>query len=412
MSDQTIASTLSDSPIKASPVAPVYKQSIKSAAHSLPPAPKYNNELPKDEEVLSSNRIQTTLTNVEKNIEAPALEESHEEVEEEPEAIIESITPEKNEVAEQATKEVVADKIQEFDLDNEEDTNFLKDLYKDSDINKEETTASEKTKTSKIYEVELEEKYRPYKEKATEYESVLADPMAKAFIEYLKSGKRDPNEFAKEAGFINIESLTPEQVMEQDFRNEGLTSEEITQELEAFENLSPYEKKKRVNSVKAELIQKRDEKLKTFTAGTEKVQAVQQQAVKMGMAQLNDLIPKMESKKYEGLLITPEMANSIKQFVISHPEPSFDENGQFVGYDIKESISTAVTKLYKNEWKKSLVELGRTLGADKTLTARIRPNKKVATSAIAPISQKSFEDIARERADKQWKKRGVNPTKK
>ncbi len=164
--------------------------------------------------------------------------------------------------------------------------------------------------------------------------------------------------------------------------------------------------------MKTELIQKRDEKLKTFTAGNEKMKVVQEQAVKNGMAQLNDLIPKMESKKYEGLLITPEMANSIKQYVISHPEPSFNENGQFVGYDIKESISTAVAKLYKNEWKKSLVELGRTIGADKTLTARIRPNKKVATSGVVPVQQKSFDDIAEASADKQWKKRGINPTKK
>ncbi len=412
MSDQTI----NVAPIqRATPVAQVYKQAVKASAHDLPPAPKYRDTLPTDEEVLASTKVPTTLNPpVEKT--EPAEVDTIDEVtegEEEVLPVIESVVPEKNEVAAQAKAEVVGEKIQEFDLDNEEDTNFLKDLYKDSTADLEDTkSTTEKTKTSKVSEVELEEKYRPYKEKASEYEAVLADPMAKAFIEYLKSGKRDPNEFAKEAGFINIESLSPEQIMEQDFRNEGLTADEIAQELEAFEALSPYEKKKRTNSVKAELIQKRDEKLKTFTAGTEKVQAVQQQAVKMGMAQLNDLIPKMESKKYEGLLITPEMANSIKQYVISHPEPSFDEKGQFVGYDIKESISTAVTKLYKNEWKKSLVELGRTIGADKTLTARIRPNKKVATSAVAPVSQKSFEDIAQERADKQWKKRGFNPTKK
>lgn len=394
-----------------SPVSQTYRQSIKKSAYDLPPAPDLSNKsLPTDEQVLGKTNTTTPLETsiIEKVIPDTEVDVDTNETTEDNDPIIEPITPEINEAAEKAKEAVVEEKIKEFDIDNEEDSNFLKELYKEDNtpsVDAEGKPVATKEKTSKVTEVELEERYKPYKEKAAEYEAVLADPMAKAFIEYLKSGKRDPNEFAKEAGFLNVESMTPEQIMEIDFKNEGLTAEETAQELEAFEGLSPYEKKKRANSVKSELIQKRDEKLKTFTAGNEKAQKIHQQAVQHGMAQLNDLIPKMEGRKYEGLLITPDMANRIKQHVISYPEPMLDEKGQFIGYDIKESVSTAVAKLFKNEWKKSLVELGKSLGADKALTARIRPNKKVATSAVLPVHQKTFDDVAKEHSDKQWAQR-------
>ncbi len=394
------------------PVAQVYKQEVRKLAFNLPPAPDLSGRtLPTDEEVLGSTKgtpapteeVNPTLNNEEGEV-AP----------EEVEPAIESIEPEPNVEAEVATKEVAGEKIAEFNLENEEDNDFLKTLYKDDDkdVEADSDKAPVKAKASKETEAEYEEKYKPFKEKAAEYEAVLSDPMAKAFIEYLKSGKRDPNEFAKEAGFLNIETMTDKQVLEYECTQAKLSAEEIEAEIESFETMTPLQKKRHIDSTKSEMIQKRDEKLKAFTAGNEKAQKVQQEAVRIGMAQLNDIIPKMEQKKYEGLLITPEMANRIKQHVISHPEPAFDDNGQFVGYDIKESISTAVTKLYKDQWKKSLVELGRSIGADKTLTARIRPNKKVATSAVIPTQQATFDDVYKDRMDAKWKERGKPNLKK
>ncbi len=382
-------------PTLAVPVQAVYRNAVKESAFGLPPAPKLDDS----PERTVAERVDTPI-HVEKDTDALADEE----VVEAP--IIESIKPEVNEEADKA-KKVVADEepLEEFDMvDNEEDKEFLKTLLKKD---KSEVVSDNKgvDKKEKNSTADLEEKYKPYKEKATEYDAVMSNPVAKAFIEFIKSGKSDPNEFAKEAGFINIDAMTPEQILEMDFKNEGLTEEEISQEMESFQEKSPYEKKKRVNEIKSGLVHKRDEKLKAFTAGSEDRQKLYQLAVKDGMSQLNEVIPKMEGKKYEGMLITSDMANSIKQYVISKPEIIFDEQGRVIGFDIKESISNAVSKLYRDEWKRSLVELGKTLGADKALTARIRPSKKIASSSVIPVQRTTLDDVAEAHANKLWDKR-------
>ncbi len=388
----------------ASPVAPAYTQSIRESAKNLPPVEGFVKKTtsPTDKEVLGKNTTEHTLEQEE--------DFEEEEVEEIPEPVIDPIKTEVNEEAEAAKEEVAGEKkVDEFKLDDENDTEFLKDLYK----NEISAEGKEEVKTPKASEIEIEAKYAPYKAKAAEYDAVLADPLIKAFIENVKAGKKNPIEFAKSVGFIDVESMTAEEVIKYECEQAKLTPEETEMELESFSSMTALQKKRHVESTKSELIQKRDEKLKTFTAGNEKVQAVQREAAKVGTSQLKDLSQKMVGKKYEGLLITPEMMNSIEQHVISRPEPVFDEKGQFVGYDIKESISTAVTKLYKDQWKKALVELGRTIGADKTLTARIRPNKKIAGAAAIPIQQKDFKDIVNDASKKTWDKRlGNKPNTK
>ncbi len=409
MSEQGIASNK-----VISPVPNVYRQSISEAANALPPAPNYNqvNTLPTDAEVLGRTTIaKTDPPATTPAVEDPKEEELGEEEVEIPEPTVVPLEINKNEEAEAATKEISGEKkLEEFKLDDENDAEFLRTLYKDSGDDSLEDVGDSKTKSTSS--IDIEAKYAPYKEKAAEYEAVLSNPLAKAFIEYVKSGKNDINEFAKDAGFVNVESMTAEQLLEEDCRKSGLTEEQIVEEKEAFEALTPRSKSREIERIKSDMIAKRDEKLKSFTAGSKENQTIRLRSEEVAMAQINDLIPKMENKKYEGLLITPEMANRIKSHVVANAKPITNEKGQVVSFDVKSSIGTAVSELYKNEWKRALVELGKTLGADKTLTARIRPNKKVATTSVIPSQTKSFDDIANEQADRQWAKRGLKPTNK
>lgn len=384
-----------------SPVPKVYSDSISEFANSLPPAQKF--VVPTDEEVLGK---QKGLNPTEVNNET-----EEEVIEEEEEPVIESVNVNTNEGADKAVKEIAGEeKLKEFKLDDAEDEEFIKSLYgKDEPASEVDAEVAPQSK-KKATEADLEEKYKPYKEKASEYDAVMSHPLAKAFVEFVKAGKTDPTEFAKEVGFLNVEAMTDVQIIEQDCRNEGLTDEDIETEVEAFNSKSPYEKKKRVNEIKSDLIKKRDEKLKTFSAGSEQIQRVKKEVAAAGRAQLDELIPKMVNKKFKGLMITPEMGNAIQQHVVNYAKPIISEKGQLVGYDIKSSINSAIFELYSEQRDKALIELGRTLGADKTLTARIRPNKKVSTAAAIPSAQKTFDQIATEQADKRWQKIGLSKT--
>ena len=231
--------------------------------------------------------------------------------------------------------------------------------------------------------------------------------MTKALIEFRKAGGTDIGEFVKSVGYVNVEGMSERELIEFEGKQEGLTPEEIEAEYESLESMTPLAKRKHLSAIKADVAAKRDEKLKTFTAGNEDARKSYEVSARVAKTELEELIPKMSGKKYEGLLITPEMAKRIEQYVIDRAEPIVN-NGKVVGFDIKGTVESAVAKLYRNEWKKSLIELGRTMGADKALTARVRPNKNEVSSAIPPIKQgPTFDDIAKSHADKLWKKRGI-----
>lgn len=381
------------------PVPQTFRDSIKSAAASL--APPQTTEVPTTMEVDKPDPAQLSDPKVvDKNI-----EEKEELKNDEP--IIEVDLKQENKAAEAAKETITSEKkIEDFEFDDDTKS-FLNDIYKEEDNEEKEVESPELKRVSAKRIAEIEDKYKPYMEKATEYESVLNDPLTKAFIEFRKSGGNDPNEFIKQTGVVDIEGMTPEQLIEVDMKNSGLTPDEITDEMERFKELSTYEKKKLTKSVKDDLSRTRDEKLKAFTGKSEQGQRVYQEAIKRGTQELDSVIQTMEGKKYKGLLITPEMAKSIRQDVMRNSVPRLDEKGQFIGFDISESIRRAVILNYDEQRSKSLIEIGKTIGADKTLTARIRPNKKEAGTAVIPITQKTVEDAGRAVSDRFWKKRGV-----
>ena len=398
-------SKITAEPIKSNtaPVGQVFRQSIKEAANGLPPAPgfiKDRNKLPTDEEVLGSTKLSSSLSPEEDT-------EEHEEDETPIELIVtEPIGKEnKNENSEKAVKDIGGERIENFNIEDEDTLAFVKDLYKGNTPEGSEITEDKKSPV--VDEKAFEEKYKPYVEKAKEFDSVISDPLTKALIEFRKAGGTDIGEFVKSVGYVNVEGMSERELIEFEGKQEGLTPEEIEAEYESLESMTPLAKRKHLSAIKADVAAKRDEKLKTFTAGNEDARKSYEVSARVAKTELEELIPKMSGKKYEGLLITPEMAKRIEQYVIDRAEPIVN-NGKVVGFDIKGTVESAVAKLYRNEWKKSLIELGRTMGADKALTARVRPNKNEVSSAIPPIKQgPTFDDIAKSHADKLWKKRGI-----
>lgn len=296
---------------------------------------------------------------------------------------------------------------------SDEDRQYIEELQgkkKKDNTQKEEKTEGEEKKPSKKRSAEDDEEVIIYKTKASEYEKILTDPLTKAFLEFRKDGGEDINEFAKKVGLVDIKSFTPEQLREQELRSLGeLTDDEIKEAMERFSDLPKEEKLLLTKDIKSRLIKERDEKLTTFSSNVSKqaqeAEAFQRQAITKGVQELDERLSKMEGTKYRGLLVTPEMANEIKQYVTRTPAVKTDEQGNFIGYDIEKSVHNAMYINYGPEMIKVAAKMAKAYAMDKALKLRQRPNKMESVPSQIPTVKKDIRDYAKEAGNDQWSMR-------
>ncbi len=394
------------------PVEAPFRESIDRAAASLS---KPTTEVPKTlapqeslpEKITLGSNINKTEDVVNKK-ETTTDPEIDAEAAKPAEPIIEAGTKIENKAAKKAETTIVEEaKIDDFEFDNET-KDYLRDVYgktEDKNIVTDEEQEVRPGKKSKRTE-EIEEEYKPYVTKAAEYDAILNDPMAKAFLEFRKNGGTNPADFIKSTGIVDVKNMTPEQLIEIDMKSTGLTAEQMAEELERFKEMSPYAQKKATKSIQDELERQNDEKLKTFTGQSIESDKVVREAISRGQQELKTVIPKMEGKSYKGLLITAEMLKRVEQDVVDNPVPIHDKSGKFIGFDIQESIRRSIILNYDEQRSKALIELGKTLGADRALKSRIRPDKKETGTGVVPTQTQSLEDIGKNVAKDLWKKRG------
>ena len=282
--------------------------------------------------------------------------------------------------------------------------------YMDEISGKKEKNPEGKKEVTKD-KVKDAEDIAPLKQKASEYEKILADPLTKAFLDFRKEGGQDLAEFSKKIGISDVGSLTPEQLYEQDLKGmPELSEDEVADEMAKFQDLSKVEKLRLTKDIKSKLFAERDEKLKTFSVNVNKeaeaYKAFEQQAISKGVTELGDVLTKMEGKKYKGLTVTPEMANEIRQYVTQNTVVKLNEDGSFIGYDIEKSVSNAMKINYGDDMIKVAAKMAKAYGMDKALKLRQRPNKMDSTSNQIPIAQKDIKDYAKDAGNDQWKARG------
>lgn len=322
----------------------------------------------------------------------------------------------KNKAATENQEEI--NKVKEVDLEeddednfegveglDEEDKNYLKELAAERKL---APVAKGEVKPAKEI-VESDEDYvRPYKEKATAYDEIEKDPLSKAFIEFRKKGGSDINQFVKELGIVDVERMTPEQIFEADTKSLGLSEDGLAEEMERFNSLSEAQKLRETNPIKKQMIQDRDEKIKTFSAGVNKEAQAQEafmnEAASVGKKVLGETLSKMEGKKYKGLLITSEMANEIKDYVSNNTVPKI-ENGKFTGYDIEKSVRMAVLDKYEKQLLMANHQMGKTFGMDKALKLRLRPNRVESGTGGTPRLEITKKESVEAETDKLWEKR-------
>lgn len=247
-----------------------------------------------------------------------------------------------------------------------------------------------------------DEKINPYVAKAKEYESLLQDPFFKAFTEFRKGGGEDIRSFAKNIAGRDVDSLSPEDVYREDIKLLGITEEQIADEMDRFDLLSPVEKLRLTNPIKQALKKQQEESVKSFSMPVNKNAERQALAAQTAVPELNDTIVNMVGKKYSALTITPEMGEEIKGYVMSHTEQKFDNEGNFTGYDIKESIDTAVFKLYKKKLLKATAEAAAANAIDEAYRSRQRPSRVDEPGGGTPAPARSISDAVRGVTNNKW----------
>lgn len=283
-------------------------------------------------------------------------------------------TETKSDVVEEKEVEVQAPKV------DDETKSYLDSLMKEDESEKKETKSKDKSDKDSSSKEVADTKYL---EKAKQYDELLSDPVLKAFVEFKKSGKSDPREFAEMVAGVDSSKMTSRQVYEHQLKTGGYNSEEIENELADFDSMSKIKQDNFVKPFRAEIEVKNQEKLKTFSSHNEaqqkfyaEEQKFQKQIIDKATNELNTTIEKMVGKKYEALSVTSDMAESIRDYVLNtYTEPIVDDKGKVVDYNIQSSIDIAMYKLYGKKMKKAIAEAAKAQGMEEVLKARLRPNK-------------------------------------
>lgn len=311
-------------------------------------------------------------------------------------------------VNKEPVKEIPVDKDKEPDSPApiaQEDLDFLNSLNdepaKGDDTNpSKDKKETDKTSTPVDYD---DEKSNPYVSKAKEFDKLSSDPFFKSFLEFRKNGGENIKDFAKNLIGVDYDAMSPEEIYRKDIELLGVTQEAIDEEMEMFDNLSPIEKLRKTNPIKNALKKQQEESIKPISMPVNENAQRRAQAAQTAIPELNDTVSDMVGKKYSALTITPEMGEEITKYVMSRTHEKFDSNGDFIGYDIKESIDAAVYKLYKNKMFKAIADASAARAKDEAYKERQRPNNVNEPSGGAPRPTRDLGDALKGITNGKWK---------
>lgn len=350
----------------------------------------------KVEEVKKSSKSSRFTKEAEKH--APKKEEA---VVAEVEEAAEVETP----IVAQKKAEVIAEVVTESKL-SKEDQDYINSLSDD-----EEHSTESPLEVVAIND-EYKEKYETVQSKVKEYEATLSHPLIEALSEFIKSGHEDITEFAKQVGGVDPTTLTIEDLYRMQGVDEGFEGEEledaIAEEMDSFNSLTPMQKRAKEKELRSLYKSSTDERLKNFSASIkEKNAAEQSKYMEMETAantELNEITEKMKGQKWKSILVDETMISQIKQVVptLAVALGKFDDNKNFVGFDIKEGIDMAMWKLYGKQLLKSTFDIGRTSGFDEAMKERTRTvvTPTGNSPAVLTSSADNFEQARKEAAKK------------
>ena len=287
--------------------------------------------------------------------------------------------------------------------DNTEVSNVEDDSIDEfmSYINDNEESSVE-LKTDDPSTQEINKKFEELEIKEKEYEAILQDPLVEAFAEFVRSGKTDVAEFAKQVGSMSvnemdIESMYRERATEMGFEGDDI-DDAVFEQLDKYNSMTRIEKKDEESRLRSVYKSKSAERLKSFTERSANSRVSEElrvnTLVETADKELDDVLNKMSGKRWKSLVIDDNMINTIRDTIpaMAPLMGKFDGNNKLVGFDVKDGIEMAVWKLYGKQLLKSTFDIGRTSGFDEAMNERIRPTNTNGAAAAPTVGVRSSDD--------------------
>ncbi len=224
---------------------------------------------------------------------------------------------------------------------------------------------------------------KKYETKAKEYEDLTSKPLIAAYIAAEKAGKDLPT-FLNEVKGEDIKALSNEQVWERELKSANLTPEQVTEEMDSFKALSPYQQKKQTDPVRAQLDAAQTERLKQYASDNTAAAANNTKVAQQLLQEKEQYLNSKKGKVEMGLEMTParlqEVSDYVDNFNLQRADGSVDVSRiarlGMLEKNYKLLLQNAYTKGANDERIKALKEIARPSREDGAL--RIVPDQRSA----------------------------------
>ncbi len=184
--------------------------------------------------------------------------------------------------------------------------------------------------------------------------------------------------------------------------------EAVDESIERYNSLPKLEQKEILNNFKNNLTKQTEEKIKSFSAGS---QVQRQEFEKIQKESLDELQKEVESKigkKWRGLLIDKNMSKAIYETVLSesYAKPII-KDGKITGYDVKNGVRLAILDKFEKQLYKTQYDLAHLSAYDKAIQERNRPSENMNGNEIVASNPNDIEKVTKEIREEQKKKQGL-----
>lgn len=218
--------------------------------------------------------------------------------------------------------------------------------------------------------VENNAKLLDYENKLRGYEEIMEDPLIRAILANKASGK-GIDHLLEEIKPTDPKKLTEEQLIRYEAEANDMTDEDSIQvELDSLSTMSPLQKIKRLNLIRAEIEESNKARLKRYASETTTIVADKAKSTQIAIQELESSANALVDKDVFGLKITKEISDDIKETYLTKRNPVYKSDGT---PDIEASI-----KLYL--WEKQLP----TLVKSNVIAAKFAGQKEVIKEITNP----------------------------
>ena len=241
--------------------------------------------------------------------------------------------------------------------------------------------------------------------KVIEYDKLISDPEIKAFVEAKKAGKT-LRSFVGELKGVDPESLSPKQLNEIKLKKYNLTTEEYTEEVEKFDELTKIQQVTATQPIKDELLKEQDERLSKFsteaTAESKEKDDRMKVIIEKAKTDLDAHLKAIEGTELLGVKITPEIVEGLrafadKDFTIHNPDDT---------YNIPYMVELGLFSKYRKQLMTENIERATEKGKGEVLKETSRPSQEEkGTQRLPDLGKAAEADV--KAAEEQAKK--ANP---